>query len=186
MFIDKLKVSPKSRSLIVIFIGGFLIFILINILVFQPLGQIVQGKGILDFEFAWVPEQVKVIFATWGEEGMILQTIGVFWDYLYIVGYVSFLFGGILLVARELSGKWQKIGLYVGIISILAGLFDAIENIFLLTMLYAPNPNNIISIIPATTGIMATLKFGGIFIALIYFVPGLIAVVIKMFKNRTV
>jgi hypothetical protein len=184
MFIDKLKEKPKSRTLIIIFIGGFFIFILLNTLVFQPLGQIVTGHSILDFEFAWVPEQVLVIFASWGEEGMILQAIGVFWDYLYIVGYVSFLFGGILLVARELSGKWQKMGLYVSIIAILAGLFDATENIFLLIML--SQPSSIISIIPATTGIMATLKFGGIFIALIYLIPGLIAVVIKMFKNRTV
>jgi hypothetical protein len=184
MFIDKLKESPKSRFLIILFIGGFLIFILINILVFQPLGQIVQGKSILDFEFAWVPEQVTVIFASWGEEGMILQTIGVFWDYLYIVGYVSFAFSGVLLVARELSGRWQTIGLFVSVISVLAGIFDAIENILLLVMLNVPS--TVISIIPATTGIMATLKFGGIFIALIYFIPGLIAVVIKMIKNKTV
>jgi hypothetical protein len=184
MFIDKLKESPKSRFLIILFIGGFLIFILINILVFQPLGQIVQGKSILDFEFAWVPEQVTVIFASWGEEGMILQTIGVFWDYLYIVGYVSFAFSGVLLVARELSGRWQTIGLFVSVISVLAGIFDAIENILHLVMLNVPS--TVISIIPATTGIMATLKFGGIFIALIYFIPGLIAVVIKMIKNKTV
>ena len=114
---------------------------------------------------------------------MILQAIGVFWDYLYIVGYVSFLFGGTLLVARELSGKWQKIGLYVSAIAILAGLFDMTENIFLLIMLYYPS--TIISILPATTGIMATLKFAGIFIALFYFIPGMIAVVVKMIKNRT-
>ena len=183
MFVDKLKETPKSRSLIFILIGGFLIFILINTLVFQPLGQIVESFGIVDFEFAWVPEQVLVIFASWGEEGMIFQTIGVFWDYLYIVGYVAFLFSGTLIVARELSGIWQKIGLYVGMIAILAGLFDVTENIFLLIMLY--NPNAAISIIPATTGIMATLKFGGIFIALLYFIPGMIAVVIKMIKNRT-
>ena len=184
MFIDKLKESPKSRTLIILFIAGFLIFILINTLIFLPLGQIVAGFGIVDFEFAWVPEQVLVIFATWGEEGMILQTIGVFWDYLYIVGYVSFAFSGVLLVARELSGKWQTFGLYVSVISILAGLFDVIENILLLVMLNFPN--TVISIIPATTGIMATLKFGGIFIALIYFIPGLIGVVIKMIRNKTV
>jgi hypothetical protein len=184
MFIDKLKEKPKSRTLIIIFIGGFFIFILLNTLVFQPLGQIVTGHSILDFEFAWVPEQVLVIFASWGEEGMILQTIGVFWDYLYIVGYVSFAFSGVLLVARELSGRWQTIGLFVSVISVLAGIFDAIENILLLVMLNVPS--TVISIIPATTGIMATLKFGGIFIALIYFIPGLIAVVIKMIKNKTV
>jgi hypothetical protein len=185
MFVDKLKESPNSRSLIILFIGGFLIFIILNILIFQPLGQIVEGYGIVDFEFAWVPEQVTVIFATWGEEGMILQTIGVFWDFLYIVGYVSFAFGGVLLVARELSGRWQTIGLYVSLVAILAGIFDVVENILLLTMLYAP-PDTIISIFPATTGIMATLKFGGIFIALIYFIPGLIGVVIKMIKNKIV
>ena len=182
MFLDKLKESPKTRLLAIMFIIGFLLILIINFTVFQPLGQAVSGYNILDYEFAWTPEQVIIIFATWGTNGMILQATGIYWDFLYIIGYGTFAFSGVLLVARQLSGKWQIFGLYVTFIGILAGLFDVIENIFLLVMLY--EPSSIISVVPALAGIMATIKFGALLIALLYFISGLVGVLIQMIINR--
>lgn len=182
MFLDKLKEKLKTRLLIILFIVGFLLFLIINFAVFQPLGAAVTGYTILDYEFAWTPEQVIIIFVSWGADGMTLQAAGVYWDFLYIIGYGLFAFSGVLLVARQLSGKWQIVGLYVVFIAILAGLFDVIENIFLLIMLN--NPSSIISAIPAMAGIMATMKFSALLIALLYFILGLISLTIQMIKNR--
>ena len=92
MFQDKLndlKKNPNNRLLLMMFIGGFIIFLIINFLVFQPLGAAVTVYNILDYEFAWVPEQVIIIFAAWGPSGMVLQAFGIYWDFLYIIGYVS-------------------------------------------------------------------------------------------------
>ncbi|TFG20251.1 MAG: hypothetical protein EU533_06200 [Promethearchaeota archaeon] len=182
MFLDRLKESPKSLYLFMMFIAGFLLFLIINFTVFRPLGVAVTGYNILDYEFAWTPEQVIIIFATWGTNGMILQAAGVYWDFLYIIGYGSFAFSGVLLLAKQLSGKWQMLGLYVSFIAILAGLFDVIENIFLLVMLY--DPNSVIFVVPTIAGVMATMKFSALLIALLYFIPGLVAVIIQMIKNK--
>ena len=184
MFLDKLKETPKTRVLLIMFIAGFILFLIINFTVFQPLGAAVTGYNILDYEFAWTPEKVIIIFATWGTNGMNLQAAGVYWDFLYIIGYGSFAFSGVLLVARQLSGKWKIYGLYVSFIAILAGLFDVIENIFLLVMLY--ESSSIISILPVIVGIMATMKFSALLIALLYFVVGLVVVIIQMVRNKKI
>jgi len=55
---------------------------------------------------------------------MAAETLVTYWDFLYIVGYGSFIFGAILLVTRRLEGKLQKIGLWMTLTPILAGIFD--------------------------------------------------------------
>ncbi|MHA1823080.1 MAG: hypothetical protein ACTSXM_04350 [Promethearchaeota archaeon] len=184
MFLDKLKEVPKNLYLIMMFVGGVILFLAINTLVFQDFStsSLFATYGILDFEFAWTVEQIELIFTAWGSTGMTLQEAGVYWDFIYIMGYVSFAFGGILLVTRKVSGNFQKIGLYVSFIVILSGLFDVIENIFLLIMLQ--NPSTIPTFAPPIAAIMATIKFSCLAIALIYFVIGLIIAIILMIKRK--
>jgi hypothetical protein len=154
-------------------VGGFILFLVINTLVFQALSasSLFATYGILNLEFAWTVEQAELIFTSWGSTGMVLQEAGVYWDFIYIVGYVLFAFGGILLVTRKVSGNFQKMGLYVSFIAVLSGFFDVIENMFLLIMLQ--NPSTIPIFAPPIAGIMAILKFSCLAIALIYFVIGL-------------
>ena len=63
MKIERLKEFPKNLYLFIITIVCFLIFILINQLVFAPFTGTVSTYNILDFEFAWIPEQILIIFA---------------------------------------------------------------------------------------------------------------------------
>ncbi len=184
MFLDKLKKVPKSLYLIILFVGGFILFIAINTLVFQALSSssLFATYGILNFEFAWTVEQVELIFTTWGSTGMTLQEAGVYWDFIYIIGYVFFAFGGIVLVTRKVSGNFQKVGLYVSFIAVLSGFFDVIENIFLLIMLQASS--TIPFFAPPIAAIMATIKFSCLAIALIYFVIGLVVALILMIKEK--
>ena len=184
MFLDKLKEIPKNLYLILMFVGGLILFLVINTLVFQAFStsSLFATYGILDFEFAWTVEQAEIIFTSWGSTGMAIQDSGVYWDFLYIIGYVSFAFGGILLVIRKVSGNFQKIGLYVSFIAVLSGLFDVIENIFLLIMLQ--NSSSIPVFAPPIAAIMATIKFSCLAIALLYFVIGLIMVLILSIKKK--
>ena len=184
MLLDKLKEIPKNFYLIILFVGGIILFLAINTLVFQALSgsSLFASYGILDFEFAWNVEQVELIFVAWGSNGMVLQEAGVYWDFIYIIGYVSFAFGGILLVTRKVSGKFQTVGLYVSFIAVLSGLFDVIENIFLLIMLQ--NPSTIPTFAPLIAAIMATIKFSCLAIALMYFVIGLIIALVLMIKKK--
>ena len=184
MFLDKLKDTPKDLYLIIMFIGGLTIFLLLNILVFQIFSSspLFTTYGILDFEFAWTSEQAEIIFIDWTSAGMALQELGVYWDFLYIIGYVSFAFGGILLVTRKVSGVFQEIGIYVTLIAVLSGIFDVIENVNLLIMLQ--NPTAVPSFAPLIAGIMASIKFTFLAISLMYFLIGLIIVLISMIKKK--
>lgn len=184
MFLNKLKEIPKNLYLIILFVAGFILFITINLVIFQALSisSLFTSHGILNFEFAWTVEQVELIFTAWGSTGMALQEAGVYWDFIYIIGYVSFAFAGVLLVTRKVSGGFQTIGLYVSFIAILSGLFDIIENIFLLIMLQ--NPITIPPFAPPIAATMAIIKFSFLAIALMYFVIGLIIASISMIKKK--
>jgi hypothetical protein len=182
MFLEPLKEKPKDIILYLMFIAGFTLFVIINVLIFQPLGALVPTYNILDYEFAWTAEQVLIIFAEWGTSGRNLIALSTYWDFLYIVGYVMFAFAGVLLVTRHLPDKFHKIGLYTSFISILSGLFDVIENIFLLIMI--GNVSSVQSLAPLLAGIMATIKFSALFIAAFYFLIGLFIIIVLWIKNK--
>ena len=102
MILEKLKKSPSDLILLIAAAFGIIILLTINILIFEPMATSVYYYGILDFEFAWTKEQILSIFFTWGEDGMLLQEAGVYWDFLYIFGYVIPLFALILYLSRRL------------------------------------------------------------------------------------
>ena len=167
MNIEKLKKTPKTWVILLISCIGLIIFLLINRLIFASLPIEVPSYGILDFEFAWTASRISVIFTAWGSVGMTLHIIGIYWDFIYILGYGTLLAGLILLVSRKLSGKTQLIGFYMTFTPFLAGFFDCIENILLLIMLN--NPSEFSPVIPLIAGIMATIKFSILFIGIVFF-----------------
>jgi hypothetical protein len=182
MILERLKESPKNIYILIITGIGFLIFILINQLVFASLSRIFTEYGILDFEFAWTKNQILIIFSTWGESGKTLQAAGVYWDFPYIFGYVSFIFGCNLLVLRQLEGKIQKIGLWVILTPILAGIFDVIENLHLLWMIIT-DPN-FPSYVPPITSISALIKFGLLGVGIVFFFIILILFIVNKLKKK--
>jgi len=179
--LEKLKKYPSDLILLIVAALGIVILLTINILIFEPLAYSVNGYGILDFEFAWTKEQILTIFIAWGAEGMILQAVGVYWDFLYIVGYTVPLFALILLVSRKLNEEILNIGLYMSLTPIIAGIFDIIENINLLIMLN--DPLAFASFVPLIASISATIKFGFLIVGAIFFLVALILLVIKKFKK---
>ncbi len=182
MTIEKLKKAPQTWILLVITLLGLIIFLLINQLIFAPLPIQVPSYGILDFEFAWTPNQISVIFTAWGSEGMTLHAAGIYWDFLYIFGYGPFIAGLILILSRNLSGKIQLVGLYMTFAPLLAGIFDIIENILLLTMLN--NPSEISAAVPLIAGIMASIKFGLLLLGIGFFLFGLITWTVSFLNKK--
>ncbi|TFG15422.1 MAG: hypothetical protein EU531_08420 [Promethearchaeota archaeon] len=182
MFLDKLIEFPRTLYVLIITAGAFILFIFINQLVFAPLSALVSTYNVLDFEFAWTAERIAVIFAAWGTAGMEAQALGVYWDFLYIIGYGFFISGCILLVSRILSGKYQKIGLYMMLTPLIAGIFDLIENINLLIMLQ--NTTTFSPIVPLIASISAVIKFSFLILGIGFFFIALILMVISIIKNR--
>ena len=181
MFLTRFKEFPKNKYVILTTIIGLAIVVLTYILIFIPIETLVPTYGILDYEFAWTPERVETIFLVWGADGISRQTSAVYWDFLYIVGYVSLAFGLILLVLRRSEGKMYSLGLYFTITPFLTGIFDVIENINLLVMLATPTA--ILEINSFLASLFALIKFSVLFAAIGYFIAALIILVIKKFKQ---
>ncbi|MFW9864834.1 MAG: hypothetical protein ACFFEN_01925 [Candidatus Thorarchaeota archaeon] len=182
MILEKLKRSPKDKFLYILAIAGFLIVLLVEIFVFLPIEAVVPTYGILDYEFAWNTANVLIIFLTWGLSGINSQVIAIYWDFLFIVGYVFLAFSLIVLALRKSGEKIQAFGKYFPITAILTGVFDVIENSLLLTM--ANNPGNITSSLPLIASLSATIKFGLLFAGIIYFVIALIIIIINKIKKK--
>lgn len=159
---------------------GFLIVFLVEIFVFIPIDSTVSTYGILDYEFAWNSSQVEKIFEVWDYEGIASQKIAIFWDFLFIIGYVSLAFSLVVLVLQKSENKIQTIGTYIVVTPFLTGIFDIIENVNLLIMSrsFITNGNAFIA------SLSATLKFGLLFIGIIYFIGALIHVIFNKIKHR--
>jgi len=181
MFLDKFKEFPKDKFVILIIIFGLAIVLLTYILIFMPIEAAVPIYGILDYEFAWTPDNVQLIFITWRVEGIARQTLAICWDFLYIFGYVSLSLGLIILISRKSDGKIQFIGFYFTLAPFLTGILDVIENTNLLIMFETPTSVSAVNSFIAS--FCALLKFGFLFAAIVYFMVALITFCIK--KTRT-
>ena len=181
MILEKLKKIPSDLILLVIAAIGIIILLVINILVFEPLANLDSLYGILDFEFAWTKDQILIIFSDWGGTGIALQAIGVYWDFLYIIGYSVPLFALILIFTRKLSGKIVDIGLYMSLTPLVAGIFDLIENINLLIMLN--DTTDFAPFVPLIASVTALIKFSFLLVGAIFFLVVLVLTLIKRFKK---
>lgn len=185
MFLNRFKDSPKNKYVITMTIIGLVLVLLVYLLIFMSIEAAVPIYGILDYEFAWTPDRVQVILLAWGVEGILRQTMAIYWDFLFIVGYVSLSLGLILLTLRRSEGKVQAIGLYFTITPFLTGLFDIIENINLLIMFDTWIMSPIISPINSLlASLSALIKFSFLFAAIAYFVVALFFILLNRIKKR--
>ncbi len=178
--LEKLKKYPSDLILLIVAAIAIVILLTINILIFGPLLYSGGMYNILDFEFAWTTEQIVTIFSFWGAEEMASQAAGVYWDFLYIIGYTVPLFALILLVSRKLDEKILNISFYMSLTPFIAGIFDIIENINLLIMLNEPA---FASFVPLIASLSATIKFGFLIVGAIFFLVALVLLVLKKIKK---
>ncbi len=181
MYLDKLKEFPKDKLLIFVSIISFITVILIEVLVFMPIEADVSTYGILDFEFARTSSKVETIFSVWGDTDMNNQGIAIYWDFLFIVGYVSLAFALIVLALRRSKNKIQTIGIYIAITPFLTGIFDVIENVNLLEMLRTPT--SVSNFNAYIASLSAALKFSFLFVGIIYVIIVLITLLIRKLRG---
>jgi len=182
MILDKLKKKPSDLILLIAALIGIVILLTVNIMIFEKLAREVPGYTIIDFEFAWTKDQIDTIFLRWGPLGMTEHATGVYWDFLYIFGYVIPLFALIVYLSRRLEDRIATIGLYMSLTPIVAGIFDLIENINLLIMLN--NPLDFESFVPLIASISAIIKFGFLIVGAIFFLIALVLFIIKKIKKE--
>jgi hypothetical protein len=93
------------------------------------------ANGIIDFELAGSFDRSQQILQSWNPVAKIYAGFNLGIDFLFLILYTLFF----VITVYKLTGNtfvlWQKIKLPVILIFLLAGLFDAVENYYLIRIL---------------------------------------------------
>jgi hypothetical protein len=171
--LEKCYTSPSQRLTYFICLIGFIISIIATILMspMETYLKSISPYGVIELEFMWTISQAQRITTAWGSIGIQKELFVTYIDYLYIVGYVTFVSTLMILLVRTADQKgffsaslrkWAMIGVLTIIFS---ALFDCIENINLIIVLL--NPTQIQAINPAFASICASIKFLLLFITIV-------------------
>ncbi len=90
---------------------------------------------IIDLEFAATAARLSEMVAAWGQAGIDAARQSLYLDFAFIPCYVLAFSGLALLVTRGATGAWQRAGLVVIWLPIVAGVLDVTENVSLLMSL---------------------------------------------------
>lgn len=115
-----------------------------------------SGFGVLDFELVWTRGMAHRILRAWGTSNVRYEIFVHHVDNLYLVVYALFAGLCILLIARRLKGRLQEIGFLFVLAPVLAAIFDAMENVFLLSIMRRGIPVGRAS--PALASLCSTFK----------------------------
>ena len=137
-------------------------------------------KGIVSFELARTLAQTEAILDSWNTDARLYAALSLGIDYLFLVLYSSFLFLLISKVSHTTENPaWiERFGNYIAQLQILAGVFDALENYFLLRLLFGMYSE----IFSKLAFLFASLKFGFIALGILYMVAVLF---LRIFKQTT-
>ena len=139
-----------------------------------------SGYGVLDFELVWTRGMTHRIFRAWGISNVRYEIFAHRVDNLYLVVYALFAGLCILLIARRLKGRLQEIGFFFVLAPVLAAIFDAMENVFLLSMMRRGIPVGRAS--PALASLCATFKIAFLGATLSFIFIAGILLLVRRFK----
>ncbi len=134
--------------------------------------------GILSFELAQTPEKSMQIVQSWEGQAKIYAAFSLGIDYLFLVFYTLFFILTSYKLSRSKSQFFQKLAIIVSLVFLLAGIFDAFENYYLLQILTA----NISYGYAEKAALFARLKFGFLFLGIVYLLITMISK-LKYTKN---
>jgi hypothetical protein len=134
-----------------------------------------HGTGVIELELMGTTHKAEQVLRDYGPDGRSAARTSLWLDYPYLVSYALFLAlacGGVAERARRLGReRWAAVGGVLAWGALLAGLFDAVENLALLRVL-ADHPEQPY---PAIAYFCALPKFALSAAALLYAVAGMIA-----------
>jgi len=163
------------------FIGTILLMVLLNI-VGLPLETEAAPLGIITYEFAGTVERAGEILNSWNHNAQLHAAFSLGLDFLFILLYSTTIGMACVWAGQVLArDRWPLVGVAVPLAwgLWLAAILDAVENFSLIKVLYGP----IASPWPAVARICAMIKFGLVFIGLIYAFYGLVAYLANRFMK---
>jgi hypothetical protein len=153
----------------------FITFLVLTITLFavfrvldEPLRTPAAPNGIVSFELAGTPANAEAMVSSWSQIGMAFAAFGLGIDFLFMPLYSFALAFGTLLAAGRRGGRVQSLGAVAGWGAFIAMLFDAVENFALFQTLLGAFE----SPYPAIAAVCATIKFGLLFLGLVFALTG--------------
>jgi hypothetical protein len=141
-----------------------------------PLVTCNTPQGILNLEFAATPSSANEVLTAWqatpcnnGHTLVATAVANTKLDFVFIAFYVLFFYMTSLILSQSLPGTAGKLGLWLRWGSVLAGLLDVVENLFMFNTLQG----NITAMGTSATAICAKIKFGLLAACLLYLLLGL-------------
>lgn len=133
--------------------------------------------SIVAFEFAGTAERVEELKAGWSATELERVEVLTAQDYAFIVLYVAAISSGVSVAAGlwatfRKRARWRDAGRLLAGAVVVAGLFDAVENVVLFRLLGTPVDENAL---PGLLWVLAATKFAIIALAALYVVTGVYA-----------
>ena len=153
-------------------VGLSIFMILLMNWIGTPLNTAAAPYGIVSFEIASTPQQAQAMLASWDADAKLRAAFIQGLDFLFPLVYSTSVALGCLLTAGVLAvRRWPLTGLGVPLAWGLwaAAAFDYVENISLVVLLFSPPA----SPWPQIAALCAVLKFGLLFLGLVYCFLGL-------------
>jgi len=154
-----------------------LILMVCNNVINAPLTTPEAPYGIISFEFARTSQKAESILASWDELTRLHAALGLGFDYLFMPAYAATIGLACLMAADVIKGRrWPlpSVGFLLWWGLWLAALLDAIENVGLINILFGDTGN----FSPALSYWCALIKFGLVFLGLIYAFYGVVVRVV--------
>ena len=168
------SMNPKSqKNLFIILLSLTILIMLVMNIIGAPLTTASAPAGIVSFELAFSPGNARQMLSSWDQEALLKASFIQGLDFLFPLVYSTSLGLGCLLAARSLCDKGKPLpglGRITAWGLVLGALFDYIENIALLAVLFG-SPR---SPFPEIAGVCALIKFTIIFFTIAYMIYGLI------------
>jgi hypothetical protein len=162
--------QKKSLKVLFWFLFGGIVGLVassIAIMFFELQIEEQTGLGVLDIEFVWTVARTEEVLALWGTRYISAEIVVNFLDFLFMPAYATvFTFISWILtrklhdqeMARKSSSKASIFFFKIGFLPWVAVLFDVIENINILMILW--RPDSFASYHPFVVSLCASIKFG--------------------------
>lgn len=131
--------------------------------------------GIVSLEFAGTVEAAQEVYNAWTPKLLGVAKNHTLIDFCFLISYGCFLFSCSRILARKFQSFARPTGIWISSFSILASIFDAIENILMLRTLSGAIYKEIV----ASTFMIAACKFLLVAIVLLYIIIALVALILR-------
>ncbi len=147
---------------------ALLVWTLLLAAVFLILDQKLAPNGIVTFELAHNLDRAAAILASWSPLARLYAAFGLGLDYLFMPSYAVTIALGVLMASERHAGVFHEAGAWIGRGSLLAALFDAVENFALFNFM----TGTALAVWPQVAFWSACLKFGLFFLGILYAIVG--------------